>query len=336
MSSLPAETEILLYSTDDGEVKIDVLYQDDNIWLTQKKMGLLFGVDTRTVSEHLQNIFDSDELSEDSVIRNFRTTASDGKNYLTNFYNLDAIIAVGYRVNSKKATQFRIWATTTLKEFIIKGFVLDDKRLKNGSKFGKDYFEELLEKIREIRASERRFYQKIADIYAECSADYNPNSDVTQKFYATVQNKMHWAIHGYTAAEVITNRANHKKPYMGLTAWKNSPKGKILRSDVNIAKNYLTDEELTELNHMASMYLDYAERQAKRQRLMKMQDWVEKLDAFLRFNDFEVLEHTGKVSAEVAKTLAEKEFEQYRVTQDQLHQSDFDKLVEKVKSNDEK
>jgi hypothetical protein len=208
MTSLPAETEILLYHSDDGDIKIDVLYQDENIWLTHKKMSLLFDVDIRTVSEHLQNIFTSKELDENSVIRNFRITASDGKSYPTNFYCLDAIIAVGYRVSSKKATQFRIWATATLKEFIIKGFVLDDERLKNGQKFGKDYFDELLERIREIRASERRFYQKITDIYSQCSADYDPNSYITQKFYATVQNKMHWAIHGLTAAEIISNRAD--------------------------------------------------------------------------------------------------------------------------------
>ena len=336
MNSLLTEAEVLLYKSEEGDVKIDVLYQDENIWLTQKKMAELFGVDVRTVNEHLQNIFKSQELQEVSVIRNFRATASDGKNYNTNFYNLDAIIAVGYRVNSKKATQFRIWATETLKEFIIKGFVLDEQRLKNGQKFGKDYFEELLEKIREIRASERRFYQKITDIYAECSIDYNANSELTQKFYATVQNKLHWAVHGLTEAEVIKNRVDHKKPNMGLTSWKNAPKGKILKSDVWIAKNYLTELELKSLNHVVTMYLDYAELQASKGRLMTMQDWNDKLDAFLRFNEFELLDHPGKVSSEVAKSLAEKEFGEYRIVQDQLYKSDFDELIEKANNHKKK
>jgi len=336
MNSLLTEAEVLLYKSEEGDVKIDVLYQDENIWLTQKKMAELFGVDVRTVNEHLHNIFKSQELQEVSVIRNFRATASDGKNYNTNFYNLDAIIAVGYRVNSKKATQFRIWATETLKEFIIKGFVLDEQRLKNGQKFGKDYFEELLEKIREIRASERRFYQKITDIYAECSIDYNANSELTQKFYATVQNKLHWAVHGLTEAEVIKNRVDHKKPNMGLTSWKNAPKGKILKSDVWIAKNYLTELELKSLNHVVTMYLDYAELQASKGRLMTMQDWNDKLDAFLRFNEFELLDHPGKVSSEVAKSLAEKEFGEYRIVQDQLYKSDFDELIEKANNHKKK
>lgn len=270
MTSFPVETEILLYHSDDGSVKIDVLYQDETIWLTQKKMGLLFDVQTPAINKHLKNIFESGELNEKSVISILEITAADGKKYSTQFYSLDAIIAVGYRVSSKKATQFRIWATATLKEFIIKGFVLDDQRLKNGSKFGKDYFDELLERIREIRASERRFYQKITDIYAGCSADYDPDSDLSQKFYATVQNRLHWAIHGQTAAEVIYSRADHKKPKMGLTSWKNSPKDKILKSDVAIAKNYLTESELKELNHVVTMYLDYAELQATKNRLMTM------------------------------------------------------------------
>lgn len=244
-------------------------------------------------------------------------TAPDGK---TQYYNLDAIIAVGYRVNSKQATQFRIWATQTLRDFIIKGFVLDSQRLKNGQHFGKDYFDELLEKIREIRASERRFYQKITDIYAECSADYDPKSKITQTFYATVQNKLHRAIHGHTAAEIIKARADN----MGLTTWENAPQGKILKSDVSVAKNYLTHKELDELNHIIVMYLDYAELQAKKQRLMKMQDWVEKLDAFLRFNDYEVLDNPGKVSAQVAKTLAEKEYKKFSIEQDKKYRSDFD------------
>ncbi|MEQ1705817.1 MAG: virulence RhuM family protein [Rickettsiales bacterium] len=328
--NLPQEAEILLYGSDDGSVKVDVLYQQETFWLTQKKMSQLFGVGIPAIAKHLKNIFESGELKEDSVISILEITAADGKTYPTQFYSLDAIIAVGYRVNSREATQFRIWATDTLKEFIVKGFVLDDERLKNGRKFGKDYFDELLEKIREIRASERRFYQKITDIYAECSADYDPRSDITQKFYATVQNKLHWAIHGFTASEVIRQRADHRKPNMGLTTWKNAPKGKILRSDVGVAKNYLTEKEISELNHVVSMYLDYAELQAKKQRIMKMEDWIDKLDAFLRFNDYEVLENAGKVSADVAKSLVDKEYDQFRVSQDKTHESDFDKLVEKT------
>ena len=325
------ESEILLYTTKEGNVKVDVIYGDQTIWLSQKKMALLFGVDIRTISEHFQNIFNSGELLKDSVIRNFRNTATDGKNYTTQFYNLDAIIAVGYRVNSKQATEFRIWATNILKEFIIKGFVLDSDRLKNGAKFGHDYFDELLEKIREIRASERRFYQKITDIYAECSADYDPASSVTKEFYAKVQNKLHFAIHGHTAAELIHERVNHIKPFMGLTTWKNAPNEKILKSDVSVAKNYLSGEEIKELNHIVTMYLDYAELQASKQKLMRMDDWVVKLDAFLSFNDYSILAHAGKISAEIAKALAEEEFDKYRVIQDQLYQSDFDKLIGEVK-----
>lgn len=322
------QTEILLYNSPEGDVKLNVLYDKQNIWLNQKQMSALFGVSVKTISEHLQNIFRSLELTEDLVIRNFRSTASDGKIYETRFYNIDAIIAVGYRVNSKQATAFRIWATKILKDFIIKGFVLDAERLKNGPKFGHDYFDELLEKIKEIRASERRFYQKITDIYAECSADYDPQSNQTQEFYAKVQNKLHFAIHGSTAAEMIYERANHKKPFMGLTTWKNAPKGKILKSDVSVAKNYLLEAELKELNHVVTMYLDYAELQASRHRLMRMKDWALKLDAFLSFNDYTLLEHAGKVSAEVAKVLAEEEFDKYRIIQDQFHRSDFDVLME--------
>jgi hypothetical protein len=335
ISSLPQESEILLYRTEDGAVKVDVLYQNETIWLTQKKMSALFGVETSTINYHLKEVFKNDELSEVSVIRKIRITAADGKKYSTQFYNLDAIIAVGYRVNSHEATQFRIWATQVLKEYIIKGFVLDDERLKNGEKFGKDYFDELLERIREIRASERRFYQKITDIYAECSADYDPKSDITQTFYATVQNKLHWAIHGQTAAEVIKSRADHKKDHMGLTTWKNAPDGKVLKTDVSVAKNYLTEEELKALNRIVTMYLDYAELQAERQKVMRMQDWVEKLDAFLAFNEYEILDHPGKVSAEVARKLAEDEYDQFRPIQDTQHKSDFDRLVSKAKKKNQ-
>ncbi len=320
--------EILLYTTKDGEVRINVLYGDQNIWLTQKKMASLFAVQIPAINKHLKNIFESGELVEDSVVSILETTAADGKNYSTKLYNLDAIIGVGYRVNSRQATDFRIWATKILREFIVKGFVLDSSRLKNGSKFGQDYFDELLEKIREIRASERRFYQKITDIYAECSADYDSTSDITKQFYAQVQNKLHFAIHGSTAAEIIHSRADHKKQFMGLTTWKNAPSGKILKSDVSIAKNYLMGSEIKELNHIVTMYLDYAELQASKQRLMKMQDWTLKLDAFLSFNELNILKNAGKMSAEVAKALAEDEYNKYRVIQDQLHQSDFDKLCE--------
>jgi hypothetical protein len=323
--------EILFYTTKDGEVKINVLYGDQNIWLTQKKMALLFGVQIPAINKHLKNIFESGELIEESVISIMETTAADGKSYSTKLYNLDAIIGVGYRVNSRQATDFRIWATKILKEFIVKGFVLDSPRLKNGSKFGQDYFDELLEKIREIRASERRFYQKITDIYAECSADYDPSSEITKQFYAQVQNKLHFAIHGATAAEVIHSRADHKKQFMGLTTWKNAPSGKILKLDVSIAKNYLVESEIKDLNHVVTMYLDYAELQASKQRLMKMQDWALKLDAFLSFNELNVLKNAGKISAEIAKALAEDEYDKYRVLQDQLHKSDFDKLCEASK-----
>lgn len=326
----PQFNDLLLYTTPDGGVKVDVIYEGETFWLSQKKMAELFGVEVHTINYHLKEIFKSGELEENSVIRIFRITAADGKTYNTQFYNLDAIIAVGYRVNSQRATQFRIWATQTLKEFIIKGFVLDDERLKQGNRFGKDYFDELLERIREIRASERRFYQKITDIYAECSMDYDPKSELTQTFYKTVQNKLEWAITGKTAAELIAERAGADKPNMGLLTWKNAPAGKILKSDVSVAKNYLDEKEISELNRIVSMYLDYAENQAARQKYMTMKDWVEKLDAFLKFNEYEVLQNAGTVSAEVAKSLAEKEYEKFRVVQDRQYESDFDKEVKKV------
>jgi len=326
----PKQSDIIIYTTPEGDVKIDVFFQDETVWLTQKKMSELFGVDVRTVNEHLQNIFKSSELKENSVIRKIRITAADGKDYLTNFYNLDAIISVGYRVNSSRATQFRIWATQTLRDYIIKGFAIDERRLKQGSNFGKDYFEELLEKIREIRASERRFYQKITDIYAQCSIDYDPKAEITQTFYKTVQNKLHWAITGHTAAELVAGRADSKKPHMGLTTWKNAPTGKVLKTDVPIAKNYLEEKELRELNRIVSMYLDYAELQAEKQTPMKMTDWTQKLDAFLQFNDYEILNNPGKISAKVSKELAEKEYEKFRVIQDKQFESDFDKEVKKL------
>jgi hypothetical protein len=322
--------EILLYTAPEGKTHIEVFFEEETFWLSQKKMAELFGVDVRTINEHLKNIFKTNELEENSVIRNFRITANDGKNYLTNFYNLDAIIAVGYRVNSHEATRFRIWATKTLKEFIIKGFVLDDERLKQGKKFGKDYFDELLERIREIRASERRFYQKITDIYAQCSLDYDPRSETTQTFYKTVQNKLHWAITGHTAAELIAERANAAQPHMGLTTWKNAPDGKILKTDVSVAKNYLSENELDELNRIVSMYLDYAENQAKRHIAMTMKEWVDRLDGFLQFNEYAVLKDAGRISAEIAKQLAETRFEQYRVLQDTTYESDFDEAIKQL------
>lgn len=328
--------EIILYTAPEGKAHIEVFFEQETFWLSQKKMAELFGVDVRTISEHLQNIFKTKELEEDSVIRKFRITAADGKNYNTQFYNLDAIIAVGYRVNSHEATRFRIWATKTLREYIIKGFVLDDERLKQGKKFGKDYFDELLERIREIRASERRFYQKITDIYAQCSVDYDPKSEITLLFYKTVQNKLHWAITGHTASEIIAERADASKRNMGLTTWKNAPKGKILKSDVTVAKNYLNEEEISALNRIVNMYLDYAENMAARQRVMTMADWSDRLDAFLQFNEYDVLKNAGRVSAAVAHKLAETEFEKYRVVQDREYESDFDAELKKLEQKSKK
>lgn len=327
-------SEIILYTTPDGNVKVEVMLQDETVLLTQKAMGELFGVETNTINYHLKEVFKTNELEEDSVIRKIRITAADGKKYLTNFYNLDAIISVGYRVNSQQATQFRIWATKTLREFITKGFVLDDERLKQGGQlFGKDYFDELLERIREIRASERRFYQKITDIYSECSIDYDPNGKVTSEFYKTVQNKLHWAITGRTAAEIISSRAKAELPNMGLTTWKNSPKGKVLKSDISVAKNYLNQKEIEKLNRIVTMYLDYAENQAARQIPMRMKDWIDKLDGFLQFNDYSVLKNAGSISAEIAKELAIKEFDKFRIKQDANFESDFDREIKRLKGD---
>ena len=326
----PQFSDIIFYTAPEGNIHVEVFFGDETFWLSQKRMAELFGVDVRTVNEHLRNIFGSRELDENSVIRKFRITADDGKNYQTNFYNLDAIIAVGYRVNSYQATQFRIWATRTLKEFIVKGFVLDDERLKQGKRFGRDYFDELLERIREIRASERRFYQKITDIYQQCSIDYDKDSELTQTFFMVVQNKLHWAITGKTAAEIIAERADASKPHMGLQTWKNSPSGKVQKTDVTVAKNYLMEGEIKEMDRVVSMYLDYAENQASRQIPMKMMDWADKLDAFLEFNEYQVLTDPGKVKQEVARRLAESEYESYRVVQDREFESDFDKEVSKM------
>ena len=328
-------SEVILYTTQKGAIKIEILFENETFWLNKKKLAELFSVEVNTINYHLKEIFKTKELEENSVIRKIRITANDGKKYMTNFYNLDAIIAVGYRVNSYSATQFRIWATNTLKEFIIKGFVLDSERLKQGKNFGEDYFDELLEKIREIRASERRFYQKITDIYAQGSIDYDPKAPQTQLFYQTVQNKLHWAITGYTASEIISKRANANLPNMGLTSWKNAPKGKILKSDINIAKNYLTEKELKDLEEIVSMYLDYAENQAKRKILMKMNDWIQKLDSFLSFNEYGVLKDAGKVSAEVAKQLALKEYSKFSIIQDKTYISDFDLLIKESESSNQ-
>ncbi len=329
----PQFSDIILYSSPEGNIHVEVIFSDETFWLSQKRMAELFGVEVNTINYHLKEIFNSVELQEDSVIRKIRITADDGKSYLTNLYNLDAIIAVGYRVNSHQATKFRIWATKTLKEFIIKGFVLDDERLKQGKRFGKDYFDELLERIREIRASERRFYQKITDIYQQCSIDYDKDAEITQTFFRAVQNKLHWAIAGKTAAEIIAERANASKPNMGLQTWKNAPQGKILKADVTIAKNYLFENEIKGLERVVSMYLDYAENQAARQIPMKMADWAQRLDAFLQFNEYQILTNAGKVSNAVAIKLAEEEFEKFRVVQDREFESDFDKETKKMLGN---
>src|SRR3989344_1971248 len=296
--------EFLIFSAQSGEESIEVKYADETVWLSQKMLAKLFDVSIPTINEHLKNIFKSKELNENSVIRNFLITASDGKNYNTNFYNLDAIISVGYRVNSQRATQFRQWATKILKEFAIKGYVLDKKRLENGNFLNQNYFDELLAEIREIRLSERNFYQKITDIYAT-SLDYDRNAETTRTFFAKVQNKLHYAIHQHTAPELIVKRADSRKDRMGLTSWKNSPEGKILKTDVSIAKNYLTKEELESLGRIASAYLDLAEERAKRKIPMTMKDWAKRLDLFLEFDEREILENAGKITAEIAKGFAE-------------------------------
>ena len=332
-------SDLILYSSPGGNIKVEVMYSGETFWLTQKRMAELFGVEVPAISKHLANIFESGELVQEATVSILEIVQKEGSRDVTRkmeFYNLDAIIAVGYRVNSKEATQFRIWATKTLREFIIKGFVLDDERLKQGKRFGKDYFDELLERIREIRASERRFYQKITDIYEQCSMDYKKEADITQTFFKTVQNKLHWAITGKTAAQIISERAKASEPNMGLQTWKNAPTGKIMKTDVSIAKNYLIEKEIKELERVVTMYLDYAENQAAREIPMKMADWVQKMDAFLQFNEYKILKDAGKVRHEVAKKLAEKEYEKYRVTQDQSFESDFDKEVKKLNPPREK
>jgi hypothetical protein len=325
--------EYLTFIAASGQGGVEAVYADENIWLTQKMMGVLYNVDVRTINYHLKKIFNDSELEENSVIRNFRITAADGKNYNTKHYNLSAIIAVGYKVNSERAVQFRKWATTIIKEYTIKAYVMDDERIKSGgSILTEKYFEEQLERIREIRLSERKFYQKITDIYAT-SVDYDVSAQATKRFFATVQNKLHWAIHGQTAAEVIVDRADHKKQNMGLTTWKDAPTGKIQKFDVSVTKNYLSENEMAQLQRLVSAYLDVAEDMALRKIPMTMADWETRLNRFIEATDRSILQDAGKVTAEIAKAHAESEFEKYRIVQDRLFESDFDKQIKKLIDN---
>jgi len=329
------KNQITIYETEDGKIQIGVLFIGENLWLTQKLIAQLFETTVPNVNMHLQNIIQEKEVDENSVIQDFLITAADGKNYKTKHYSLEAIIAVGYRVNSARGTQFRIWATDKLKNYILKGFSIDKERFTKGSKFDVRYFDELLEEVREIRASERISYQKITDIYAT-SIDYSPQTSEAEKFFATVQNKLHFAITSQTAAELISLRADNQKLNMGLTTWRKAPKGKIYKSDIGIAKNYLQKEEIKSLNHIVDMYLDYAEFQASRGKAMYMRDWTVKLDAFLKFNEQDILHDKGKVSHEVALALAEKEYEKFRIKQDKNYISDFDKIVKQLKGKNKK
>lgn len=331
MSDLvPQQSNFILYQAPNGEVMLKVLLLNETIWLTQKMMAELFDVGVPAINKHLSNIFESKELAEHSVISILETTASDGKNYKTKFYNLDVVISVGYRVNSSKATQFRIWATQTLKEYIIKGFVLDDKRLKQGENlFGKDYFKELLERVRSIRASERRIYQQITDIFAECSIDYNPQAEITKNFYALVQNKFHFAITGKTAAEIIYKNASASKENMGLTTWKNAPDGRIIKTDTSIAKNYLQEKEIKQLERTVTGYFDYIENLIERENTFTMEGLSESVDKFLNFNEYKILEGKGKISHQQALTKASGEYERFNKTQKII--SDFDKQIKKLK-----
>ena len=324
-----SDNQIAFYQTPDGSVNVEVFYVEENIWLPQKRMAELFDTTVPNINMHLKNLFEKGEIDENSVIKEFLTTAADGKDYKTKFYSLEAIIAVGYRINSERGTQFRQWATNILKNYIHKGYALDSDRFKHGSRFTARFFDELYEEIRDIRTSERMLYQKVTDIYAT-SVDYSSAAFETRQFFATVQNKLHFAITGKTAAEIISERVSNKKDFLGLTSWRRSPKGKIMPSDVIIAKNYLDKKELTDLNRIVNMYIDYAEMQAARGRVMYMKDWVKKLNAFLKFSEHEILTNTGKVSHEVAVALAEKEYEKYRVVQDKNYVSDFDREVKKI------
>lgn len=327
--------EYLTFVAAAGKGGVEAIYADENVWLTQKMMGVLYDVETHTINYHLKKVFADSELQEDSVIRNFRITAADGKSYDTKHYNLSAIIAVGYKVNSERAVQFRKWATGIVESFTIKGFAMDDERLKSdGSVLSKQYFEEQLQRVREIRLSERKFYQKITDIYAT-SIDYDVTAQATKRFFATVQNKLHWAIHNQTAAEVIYHRADAEKENMGLTTWRDAPGGKIQKFDVVVAKNYLTEAEMAQLQRLVSAYLDVAEDMALRQIPMTMQDWETRLNRFIEVADREVLQDAGRVTAEIAKAHAESEFEKYRIVQDRLYMSDFDKLLQDTNGGDD-
>ncbi len=324
--------EFLIFTGQAGEQSIEARYEDETIWLSQKLMAALFAVDVRTINEHLKTIYEQGEVEPEATIRKFRIVQKEGTREVTrnvDFYNLDAIISVGYRVNSVRATQFRQWATQVLREFAIKGYVLDKKRMENGAFLGDDYYERLLEEIREIRLSERRFYQKVTDIYAT-SVDYNGDAPTTKAFFAKVQNKLHFAVHGHTAAELIMHRADSAKTNMGLTTWEKAPEGKILKTDVSIAKNYLTRDELESLGRIVNAYLDLAEDRARRKIPMTMEDWAKRLDLFLEFDEREILEDKGRVAAEIAKTHAESEFEKYRIVQDRLFESDFDRLIKQI------
>ena len=327
--------EYLTFITAKGEGGVEAIYADEDVWLSQKMMAALYDVDVRTINYHLQNVFKDSELAEESVIRKFRITATDGKSYDTGHYNLSAIIAVGYKVNSERAVQFRKWATTVVKEYTVKGFAMDDERLKaGGTVLTKQYFEEQLQRVREIRLSERKFYQKITDLYAT-AIDYDRSATATQRFFATVQNKLHWAIHGHTAAEVIVDRADAGKQHMGLTTWNDAPHGKIQKFDVSVAKNYLTEPEMAQLSRLVNAYLDVAEDMAQRQIPMTMQDWETRLNRFIEATDREILQDAGKVTAEIAKAHAESEFEKYRIVQDRLYVSDFDAEVLRIAKGEE-
>jgi len=321
--------EFLIFTTSNGQDTIEVKVEDETVWLTQKLIAKLFDINVATVNEHLKNIFKTHELDENSVIRKFLITASDGKNYNTKHYNLEVIISLGYRINSNKATEFRRWATQVLKTFATRGYVLDNERLKNGSYLNPQYYKDLILEIRDIRESERNFYQQITDIYTT-ALDYDLQAPTTKEFFATVQNKLHWAIHGHTASELLVERADHQKESMGLTNWKKAPNGKILKSDVTIAKNYLAKSEIKSLDRIVTMYLDYAEDQAERNIPMTMKDWSQKLNAFLQFNERDILENAGKVTAQIAKEFAISEFEKYKVIQDKSYKSDFDRLMGEI------
>lgn len=328
--SEPVKAEIIMYQSEGVNVPVQVRYMNETLWMPQKEIAELFDKDKSTISRHLRNIFDSGELDENSVVAEIATTASDGKTYKVSFYSLDAVIAVGYRVNSLRATRFRQWATATLKEYIVKGFVLNDDMLKNGAPFGKDYFDELLVRIRDIRASERRVYQKITDIFQECTYDYDRNSEVARNFYATVQNKLHYAVTGHTAAEIVQGRSDPEQPSMGLATWKGAPDGPIHSSDVTVAKNYLTEKEIRELNRLVTMFLDAAEDRAERHQLTSMEDCKQLLDGFLAFNGREVLQGLGNRNKKTADKIALERFAEYRKVQDATYENDFEKAVKRL------